>query len=259
MPDGQVLQLTTSHYLSSFFAELLNIKYWVNNSVALTPVQLSAGCSTRLIGSVVQMHSDRLGLVLPWELAQEQIVVVVFGDLNKEDSEKYLFTLCEKLNNYRFTIIETLSGSLGQTMYRLERLGIPLVIIVGQQEVENARVTLKVRIFEEKIRCNLFELKQEVSQIKKNYTKELLDRSSQHFSSFVVKTREWKELVKLISEGKVVLAPWKDELENETHFKAQKYNFSIRCIKKKLPPNTNFCCVFSGQKANCLAYFGRSY
>ncbi|PYC99529.1 hypothetical protein B4U78_016475 [Microbacterium esteraromaticum] len=33
----------------------------------------------------------------------------------------------------------------------------------------------------------------------------------------------------------------------------------MRCIKKKLPPNTNFCCVFSGQKANCLAYFGRSY
>ncbi|AHC39779.1 prolyl-tRNA synthetase [Mycoplasma ovis str. Michigan] len=258
LPDGQVLQLTTTHYLSSFFSNLLEIKYWVNNSTALTPVQLSAGCSTRLIGAIVQMHSDNSGLILPWELSQEQIVVVVFKDLHQDDLQIYLSSLERELSIYRFTI-EIITGSLGQTMYRLEKLGIPLVIIVGRSEVENSKVTLKLRTCEDKFRCNLSELKQEIHQIKKNYKQELLNRSRKHNSNFLVKTRDWRELIKLISNGKVVLAPWRDELENETRFKSQKYNFSIRCIKEKLAPNTNFKCVFSGQTANCLAYFGRSY
>lgn len=255
LPDGQVLQLTTSHYLSSFFASLLDIKYWVNNTTTLVPVQLSAGCSTRLIGSIVQMHSDESGLVLPWELAQEQIVVVVFSDLYGADN--YLSILKQELSGYRFTIETT--SSLGKTMFRLEKLGIPLVIIVGKQEIEQSEVTLKSRVFKDQFSCKLSDLKREVHGYKKRQNKELLNRSSEHNSNFVVKTRDWQELVKLISSGKVVLAPWRDEIENETRFKEQKYNFSIRCIKERLPLNTNFRCVFSGQVADCLVYFGRSY
>ncbi|KMZ96237.1 hypothetical protein PVNG_02375 [Plasmodium vivax North Korean] len=65
LPDGQVLQLTTTHFLGDFFGKLSGMKYWENNDKFLIPIQLSAGCSTRIIGALVEMHSDQKGLILP--------------------------------------------------------------------------------------------------------------------------------------------------------------------------------------------------
>lgn len=89
MPDGQALQIATSHYLGKNFSEMFGVKYTNRDNVQEYPYQLSAGSSTRLLGALILSHSDDLGLVLPIDLSDVQIKFLVLDNVVDKDSDIY--------------------------------------------------------------------------------------------------------------------------------------------------------------------------
>ncbi|ADX97562.1 aminoacyl--tRNA ligase-related protein [Mycoplasma suis] len=257
LPDGQSLQLTTTHDLSNFFSKLMDIKYWGANDIEMTPLQLSAGSSTRLIGALVEMHKDSVGVILPWNLSKENIAILLLGENRDEETISYISSIREKLCNYRLHIDDSYS-SFGKKINKVERLGIPVSLIIGQQEIKNKKITIKSRLSESKYECDLSNLENEISRFSKEYDQKLRERSENKKLSLIKESYKMEELVQLVKEGNLALSPWFNDLENEQNFQECKYNFSPRCIKEKIKDKDLYC-VFSGKKANCLAYFGRSY
>src|SRR5690625_1738765 len=76
MQDGRALQAGTSHFLGQNFAKAFDVKFADQNGKLDYVWATSWGVSTRLIGALIMTHSDDHGLVLPPNLAPDQVVIV---------------------------------------------------------------------------------------------------------------------------------------------------------------------------------------
>ena len=83
MKDGKAVQAGTSHYLGTKFAEAFDIKYLNKENKHEYVHTTSWGTSTRLIGSVIMVHGDEQGLVLPPRVAPTQVVLIPVGPWKK--------------------------------------------------------------------------------------------------------------------------------------------------------------------------------
>ena len=69
MYHGVALQSATSHYFGQKFAEAYGIKFTNKDNKEEYVYQTSWGCTTRMIGALIMVHSDDFGLVLPPRIA----------------------------------------------------------------------------------------------------------------------------------------------------------------------------------------------
>ncbi|NCA96191.1 MAG: proline--tRNA ligase, partial [Methanomicrobia archaeon] len=76
MHDGKALQSGTSHFFGDGFAKAFNISFQDKDNTVKAPFQTSWGVSTRLIGSIIMVHGDDNGLVLPPYVAPIQVVLI---------------------------------------------------------------------------------------------------------------------------------------------------------------------------------------
>ena len=83
MKDGKAVQAGTSHYLGTKFAEAFDIKYLTKENKHTYVHTTSWGTSTRLIGSMIMVHGDEQGLVLPPRIAPTQVVLIPVGPWKK--------------------------------------------------------------------------------------------------------------------------------------------------------------------------------
>ena len=100
LPDGQALQMGTSHYLGTNFAKAFDIWFQDKDEKRKHPHQTSWGVSTRLIGGLVLTHGDDKGLILPPKVSPVQIVIIpIAADKNEkvnETGEELFKTLSKK-------------------------------------------------------------------------------------------------------------------------------------------------------------------
>ena len=76
MPDGRALQMGTSHNLGQNFSKPFEIRFLGSDKKEHYAWQTSWGVSWRLIGSVVMIHGDDKGLVLPPKVSPIQCVII---------------------------------------------------------------------------------------------------------------------------------------------------------------------------------------
>lgn len=74
--SGRGIQGATSHYLGTNFSKMFDVWFTDENEKKQFVHQTSWGLSTRSIGSMIMIHSDNTGLVLPPKVAQTQVVIV---------------------------------------------------------------------------------------------------------------------------------------------------------------------------------------
>ncbi len=77
--DTRAIQAGTSHHLGQNFAKAFDVKFQSKEGKLEYVYATSWGVSTRLIGTLVMMHSDDKGLVLPPRMAPVQVVIIPIG------------------------------------------------------------------------------------------------------------------------------------------------------------------------------------
>jgi len=144
MPDGKVLQAGTAHNLGQNFSKPLNIEFLNDKNEKEFVYQTSWGVSTRLIGGLVMSHGDDHGLILPFNLAPTQVVIIPILFKGKE---KPVLEKCGKIKQEVeemgcSCVIDESDSRPGEKHYYWELNGAPLRIEVGPRDVEKKNVVL---------------------------------------------------------------------------------------------------------------------
>ena len=80
MPDGRVIQQPSTHLISQHFTKAFDVKFKDSKEKEKFPWMTCYGpCMSRMLASIISLHGDDSGLVLPYTLAPVQVVVVPIG------------------------------------------------------------------------------------------------------------------------------------------------------------------------------------
>src|ERR1700726_3428726 len=93
--DRKAIQAGTSHFLGQNFARASGIQFQNREGKQEFGWTTSWGMSTRMVGTVVMMHRDDDGLVLPPRIAPTQIVILPITP--KDETRAKVLEACDKL------------------------------------------------------------------------------------------------------------------------------------------------------------------
>ncbi|WP_147410073.1 aminoacyl--tRNA ligase-related protein [endosymbiont GvMRE of Glomus versiforme] len=146
LPDGQCLQLATSHYFGDNFCRAMNVEFQSVNKdkdgQPQHPFSTSWGTSTRAIGAIAKTHNDKLGIILPFDVAPVQIAFVL-----REENEgliNYYQKTKDLLNTFRCQLYNKYKQAKSNIIHA-DKEGCPLKIIIGKNELEQKIITLARR------------------------------------------------------------------------------------------------------------------
>ena len=146
MPDGRTLQIGTIHLLGESFARTFDIRYEDKDGSLQFVNQTCYGISERCVASVISIHGDEHGLVLPPQVAPIQVVIVPIVFSSKEGSkskggdsvEEACVTVYDELNKAGIrAFVDNSEDRPGAKYYRWELKGVPLRIEIGPRDLKD--------------------------------------------------------------------------------------------------------------------------
>lgn len=256
MPSGKVLQSCTSHDLGQHFSKVFDISFQDQNGDSQLVWQTSWGLSTRSLGALILAHGDDNGLKLPPKLAPIQVVVVPVKQ------ELALLEVGRKIaddlgkSGLRVELDTRDDESFGYKLNKWEVKGVPIIIKLGQKELDAGSITLHRR-------DTLTDETTDLGGVVK-YTTELLDDIQQNMYKETVdyklaNTREAKtydQFKQIINEHKgFVKVNWNDNPDIEAKIK-EETKATSRC---RLPETAKGVDFYTGEPASDVWLFAQSY
>ena len=222
----------------------------------------SWGVSTRLMGALVMTHSDDNGLVLPPNLAPDQVVIV---PIYRKDEEFELVNevALELMKNLRAKGIRVKYDNRdtqkpGWKFNEYELKGVPVRIAIGPRDVKNGTVELARRdTLEKEFIANENVVEKVISlmdEIQSNLYKKAVDYRAENTTE-VASYQDFKEV--LDSKGGFILAHWDGTSETEEQIKNET-KATIRCIPLD-SDNVSGSCMVTGKPSEKKVLFARAY
>ncbi|OPA77632.1 proline--tRNA ligase [Paenibacillus selenitireducens] len=261
MKDGRAVQAGTSHYLGTKFAVAFDIKYLSRENNLEYVHTTSWGVSTRLIGSMIMVHGDDRGLVLPPKVAPTQVIMIPIGPpKTREQVIGRTDELYKELKQagIRVRVDDRADVSPGWKFNEYEMRGVPLRLELGPRDMENGVAVLVSRISGEKRVVQQANLVAEVEKMLQEIHDDMFARAKQFREenfSFVDTLDELKASME--EKRGFYLAGWcgsaacEQQVKEETGATSRNIPFEPQ-VKK----DTCLCC---GEKAEHTVVFARAY
>ncbi len=256
MPSGKALQSCTSHDLGQNFAKAFDIKFQAQDATEQFVWQTSWGFSTRSIGGLIMAHGDDNGLVLPPNLAPIQVVIVPV-----RPEEKQLEYCNELLQTLKKAGIRTEVDSrdderFGFKLNKWEVKGVPIILKIGDQEVDNQQVSAKRRDNGSEEQFPGGELVVKTQEILENIQSSLLEKSKQEHKAGTREAKDYNEFKAILAEHRdFIKVYWNDSPEVEARIKAETKAVS-RC---KIAAGQSGADFYTGEPASDVWLFAQSY
>lgn len=267
MRDGKAVQAGTSHYLGTKFAEAFDIKYLNKENKHEFVHTTSWGTSTRLIGSVIMVHGDEQGLVLPPRVAPTQVILIPVGPWKKnpEIMEKLDGIFAElKAKGIRVRLDDS-DQSPGYKFNEWELKGVPVRVELGPRDLEKNQALIKARDEDEKEAVELSVLVARIEEELATMQTRLLDKArtfrEKHSHIHVDSLAQLTTHIADSTEGGEIpgwiLAGWcgddacEEQVKTETKFTTRNIPFN--------PPATKSTCINCGKEAKHTVWFSRAY
>jgi len=262
MQDGKALQAGTSHFLAQNFAKAFDVKFTNKEGKQDYVWATSWGVSTRLMGALIMTHSDDKGLVLPPNLAPNQVVIVPIYR-NEEQLEEI-----SKVANKITADLRAIGVSVkfdnrttfrpGAKFAQHELQGVPLRIAIGPKDLENGTVELARRDASTKEIVSLDALIDTVENLMKEIQDTLFNKALNFRDSHITEVDTFNEF-KDVLENKTgfISAHWDGTSETENKIK-EITKATIRCIPidNKIEEGK---CVYSGNPSKQRVLFAKAY
>lgn len=262
MQDGKALQAGTSHFLGQNFAKAFDVKFADKDGKLNYVWATSWGVSTRLIGALIMTHSDDNGLVLPPNLAPNQVVIVPI--YRKEEEFEAVNEVAENLmkelrsKGIRVKYDNRDTHKPGWKFNEYELKGVPVRIAIGPKDVEKGTVELARRDTLTKEFIKREDVVEKVvslmTEIQDNLFKKASAFRDEHITE-VSSYDEFKEVLK--TKGGFVLAHWDGTAETEEMVKNET-KATIRCIPLDGQDEAGTC-VFTGKPSSRKVLFAQAY
>ena len=258
MYNGVALQSATSHYFGQRFSKAYNIKFLNKENKLENAYQTSWGCSTRMIGGLIMVHSDDDGLVLPPKIAPTKVAIIPIG--NNDEVRILSNKIYDELKEKNITsYIDETDKSPGFKFAEAEVNGIPVRIELGARDLEKGIITIARRDTKEK-----YEVDKNIDIV--SYIKDLLDtiqndmykKALERRNAFTYEAHNLKEIEDILNKQPgFIHAMWCGNPECEAKIKEIK-GCKSRCIlENEKPIDTK--CVCCGSDADKHVVWGIQY
>ena len=264
MGSGKVMQLPSTHLLGQNFAKPFEVKFVDTDGEEKYGFQTCYGPAiSRIYGAMIAFLGDDKGLVLPFDLAPVQIVIIPILFKEKEDivldKANEIF---EKLKTKYTVKIDTSDESPGSKFYYWELRGVPIRIEIGPRDVQKNQVVIVKRHDGKKIFVKGLDLLKTIYDIAESYTKEIKEKSMIDFESQIECVTEKKQAIEAINKGKIACCgfcsidfdgePCAEVVEKEI-------GAFVRGSRVDEEKNKFDSCLICGKPARCTVYIAKSY
>ncbi len=272
MPDGKRNQLSSTHDLGQNFAKAYEIKFHDANSGESYAWQTCYGPGIwRTMAALIGIHGDDKGLVLPFDLAPVQVVIVPIIFADKKSEAKNVLELCKKIEKqlksrgYR-ALVDASNETPGFKYNKWELKGVPLRIEIGPKEVKKSSICLSFRTRKEKKDVPAKGMEKEISNAAQTIDKDIQKRADAYFKDNTRYTESYDELKSLLKKYRGFIKtpfcsvdddgePCADKLKEETE--GAYVCGTIYPKEEKLKDGQK--CVVCHKKANHLVHVAKSY
>jgi len=264
MPDGRVLQAGTAHNMGTNFSTPFGISFLDEKNEKKSVFQTTWGVSTRLLGALVMSHGDDKGLVLPFEFAPVQIVII---PILFKDKEAIVLGKCRevesKLEQAGFSVtVDSSAKRPGEKHYYWELMGAPLRIEIGPRDIESKKVVVVSRITSEKSQVSEAALINEVEKAAIKLDNELLKASGTHLIRNIREAISVKDAEAIVNSGGVAKVPFcsveKDGEKCDKELK-EKISAEVRGTLYPKSPKAEGKCIVCGKPAKEIVYVAKAY
>jgi prolyl-tRNA synthetase len=262
MQDGKALQAGTSHFLGQNFAKAFDVKFTNKEGKQDYVWATSWGVSTRLMGALIMTHSDDKGLVLPPNLAPNQVVIVPIykSDEQLEEISEVVKTLMSDLRSKGVSVKfdNRTTYRPGAKFAQHELQGVPVRLAIGPKDLENGTVELARRDTFTKEVVNMDAIVDKVVGLMTEIQNDLHQKALNFRDNHITEVETFEEF-KDVLETKTgfISAHWDGTPETEDKIK-ELTKATIRCI----PMNNkeeNGKCVFTGNPSKQRVLFAKAY
>ena len=206
---------------------------------------------------------DDKGLVLPFDLAPVQIIIIPIIYRGKEDIVLKKAKEIENLLKDKFIVkLDDSDESVGEKFYFWELKGVPIRIEIGPRDIEKHQIVIVKRFNSQKIIINEEDLVPKVNEITQNYTREIKENSLLDFESQIALCYEIDAAVEAINNGKIICCGF-CTIDMEGYKCAESIEKEIggfvRGKRVDEEKNEFASCIVCGKPAGCTVYIAKSY
>lgn len=265
MPDGRVLQLPSTHLLGQNFAKPFDVKYLNEKGESEFVWQTCYGpCISRIYAAIISTHGDDNGLVLPFELAPVQAVVIPIVKKGMEAVvEKKANEVVALLKKERMRASADFSQNTPGFKYNeWEMKGVPFRIEIGGREAESGVLTVARRDNRAKAQVKEGELVAYLRNEGAKMLEEMKKKSQAAFDARLSKAESMDDLSSELEKGKLVAIPFCTmEKSGEKCADAikEKCSANVRGTRFDKHEKAHGKCIVCGKEARAVAYAARQY
>ena len=262
MQDGKALQAGTSHFLGQNFAKAFDVKFAAKDGTLDFVWATSWGVSTRLIGALIMTHSDDNGLVLPPNLAPDQVVIVPIYR-NQEELDAVSVVALELMKNLRSKGIRVKFDNRdtqkpGWKFNEYELKGVPVRIAIGPKDLEKGTVELARRDTLSKEYVKNEEVVERVILLMDEIHNNLFQKASSFRTEHTTEVSSYDEFKEVLeSKGGFISAHWDGTIETEEKIKNET-KATIRCIPLDSTKESGRCMI-TGNPSARRVLFAKAY
>lgn len=260
MNDGKILQTATSHYFGNNFSKAFDIKFNDKNNKIKYAFQTSWGISTRLIGSMIMVHSDDNGLILPPKIAPIQVIILPLN--NSENIIKMAQTVLNTLdkNNIRSQIDINTKQSIGWKYSEYEKKGIPIRIEIGLKEIENNYLSIVTRYSRKKTLASINDIYNIINKELDNIHNNMYNKAFEYLKKNTIYCESISDIKESLNQHiYLIKSMWCGNVNCELTLK-NKFYLTSRFIENEYSKEiSNKKCIICNEKANYLVNWGISY
>ncbi|ABO35188.1 prolyl-tRNA synthetase [Methanococcus maripaludis C5] len=223
-PDGKTMQIGTVHNLGQNFAKTFELEFETPDGEKDFVYQTCYGISDRAIASLISVHGDEKGLVIPVDVAPIQIVLI---PLLFKGKEEIVMDKIKELNNTlksEFRVhLDDRDIRPGRKYNDWEIKGVPLRIELGPRDIENGQALIVRRDTGEKITVEYSNILEEVEKIVSMYKENLKIKADEKIKNFLtvvnfesdVNALSEKVKAALLENKGIILIPFDESVYNE--------------------------------------------
>jgi prolyl-tRNA synthetase len=264
MGSGKVMQQPSTHLLGQNFSKPFNIKFVDKDGEEKYGYQTCYGPAiSRIYGAMIAYHGDDKGLVLPFDLAPIQIIIIPILFKSKEEAilnkAKEVFNLFK--NRYKVRIDDS-DESPGSKFYNWELKGVPIRIEIGPKDLQKHQVVIVKRHNGEKMVVKEENLINKINKIAENYTNEIKHKSLIDFESQIEECYEKDAAIEAINNGKIVACGFCSiDKDGEKCAEVVEKDLGAFVRGKRVDEEKRefATCLICGEPASCTVYLARSY
>ena len=261
LPDGVSVQGPDFHSDGQRFAKAFDIKFLNKEGKTEYVFQNTFGFSTRELGTMLAVHGDDKGIVIPPKLARIQVVIVpIYNNDTKDAVIKAAHELAKKAAPIaRVFVDDNDAYSPGWKFHEWELKGVPIRIEMGERDIKADKVVVYRRDTWKKQDVKMKELPRAIEALMADMHESLYKKALKMLEASIHEVNTYPELKKVATTGGFAQAPWcgstKCEAKVKSETKAKITNMPFDAQGKARGKK----CVVCGEAAKHIANFAKSY